>query len=166
MTAWRRRGIGLALAAALLAGCAAPPPRSPADTATSGWSGRLALTVHGEPPQRASAGFELRGAPQRGELLLSTPLGQLAARVRWDDGGAWLERPDAEPQRYADVAALTEALTGAALPLPALFDWLDGRPANVPGWTLLQLDAAQGRLHARRDAPAPVVELRLAWQRP
>ena len=166
MIAWRRRGIGMALAAALLMGCASPPPRPAADGALRAWSGRLLLTVHGQPPQRASAGFDLRGAPQRGELLLSTPLGQLVARVHWDDTGAWLQRPDTQPERYADMAALTEALTGAALPLVALFDWLDGQPTSVPGWTLLELDADQGRLHARRDLPAPVVELRLAWQRP
>lgn len=152
-------------AAVLLAGCASVP-HPVDDGSTPAWSGRLALTVHTEPAQRASASFDLRGRAQRGELLLSSPLGQALARVHWDDRGAWLERPDGSAERYPSLATLTEALTGAALPLEALFDWLAGQPADVPGWTLVHLDAAAGRLHARRDTPAPTVELRLSWQTP
>lgn len=153
----------LPLLAALLAGCATPPPPA-AEGVEPAWSGRLALLVQAEPPQRASVAFDLRGRPQRGELLLSGPLGQTLAQVRWDEAGAWLQRPDGTTERHPDMAALTEALTGAALPLAALFDWLDGRPTEVAGWTLLNLDAAAGRLHARRHAPAPLVDLRVAWQ--
>lgn len=157
----RRRWV-LALVAAALAGCATPPPPLP-EAAAPHWSGRLALTVHGDSPQRVSAMFELRGNAQTGELLLSTPLGAALAMVGWQPHGAWLQRPGGARETYADMATLTEALTGTALPLAALLDWLQGRPTEVPGWLLVQLDANAGRLHAQRTAPAPLVDLRLAW---
>ena len=156
----RRQALGWV--AALLAGCATPPPPPP-ESAGHHWSGRLALTVHSDPPQRASALFELRGDPQAGELLLSSPLGQALAHVGWNAGGAWLQRPGTAREAYPDMATLTEALTGAALPLAALFDWLQGRPTEAPGWVLVQLDATAGRLHAQRIAPTPPVDLRLTW---
>lgn len=156
----RRRALGWV--AALLAGCATPPPPPP-EAAGRRWSGRLALTVHSDPPQRASALFELRGDPQAGELLLSSPLGQALAHVGWDAGGAWLQRPGAAREPYPDMAVLTETLTGAALPLAALFDWLQGRPTEAPGWARIHHDAATGRLHAQRTAPTPLVDLRLTW---
>lgn len=160
----RMRWRGLLALAALLGGCASvPAPPSPPPPQ---WSGRLALVIHTDPVQRASAGFDLRGWAQRGELWLHGPLGQTLAQVHWNEDGAWLERPDAPAQRYPDVGALTEALTGAALPLATLLDWLQGRPSEAPGWSLLTLDADQGRLQALRHSPQPRVELRLVWQRP
>jgi outer membrane lipoprotein LolB len=52
-------------------------------------------------------------------------------------------------------------VTGAALPVAALFDWLAGRAADVAGWQVDLSLREQGRLSARRDTPRPGAELRL-----
>lgn len=159
---WRggRAAVGVAVALGLLAGCATRPPTPTPPV----WSGRLALRVDSDPPQRWSALFELDGAAERGTLQLASPLGQTLATVRWDASGAWLERPDSPPQRYDSVAALTAALTGAALPVTALFAWRAGKADPVAGWEVDLTEHAQGRLRARRTAPPPPAELRLLWQ--
>ena len=78
----RWRGVVAAVAVALLAGCATPPPPAPSKpSAASHWSGRLALSLATDPPQHWSAGFELSGTPAQGELRLSTPLGQTLATI-------------------------------------------------------------------------------------
>ncbi len=146
--------------AALLAACATPP--APAPDAT--WSGRLALTVAADPPQRWSAAFELDGSAERGALRLYSPLGARVAEVRWNADGAWLDRGDGAPQPYPDLATLTADLTGTALPVQALFDWLAGRPHPLPGWEVDLAEQPQGRLRARRLDPAPLADLRLLWQ--
>ncbi len=162
-----RRSLALtALAAAglLATGCAlrqAPTAGMPGGQ----WSGRLALAVRGEPPQSFSAGFELRGRAQAGELLLTSALGTTLALARWTPQGAELQATG-ERRRFGSMEALLEDVTGAALPLEALFDWLQGLPTAVAGWqTDLSLHA-QGRLLARRLSPGPAVELRIALEQP
>ncbi|WP_334134211.1 outer membrane lipoprotein LolB [Tepidimonas sp.] len=150
----------LAAAAALLTACASPPAPPPGGS----WSGRLALTVAVDPPQRWSAAFELEGDAERGVLRLFGPLGNLAAEVRWSPQGAWLERGDGPAQYYPDLATLTTDLTGTALPVATLFDWLAGRPTPLSGWEVDLGNHASGRLHARRLTPAPPADLRLLWQ--
>lgn len=145
---------------ALLAGCATPPPAA----APAQWSGRLALTLATDPPQHWSAGFELNGTPARGELRLHSPLGQTVATIRWDGPGAWLDRGDGAPRRYDSLAALTSDLTGAPLPVAALFAWLGGTAQEAPGWHVDLTDQPQGRLRARRSDPPPAADLRLLWQ--
>jgi len=154
-----RRGLLLA-ALALLAGCAAPP----APPAAGAWSGRLALTLASDPPQRWSAGFELTGGPRRGELRLTGPLGQTVAALRWDGPAAWLDRGDGQPRQFDSIEALTTELTGAALPIDALFAWLDGVSQAVPGWQVDLSGQPQGRLRAERTTPPPSADLRLIWQ--
>ncbi len=154
-----RRQVLLA-AAALCGGCASRPPSKPA----SGWVGRLSLQIRSEPPQSFSAAFELEGNAQQGQLLLNTPLGSALAQARWTPSQAvWVGGGDT--RRYANIEELLLAVTGAALPLGALFDWLEGRPTPVSGWQsdLTQLD--QGRLQARRSEPAPAVDLRILLDR-
>jgi outer membrane lipoprotein LolB len=51
------------------------------------------------------------------------------------------------------------------LPIAALFDWLAGRPAEVPGWQADLSGHAQGRLLAQRSLPAPVAVLRIVLER-
>jgi outer membrane lipoprotein LolB len=75
-------------AALLLMGCA--PLRPPGPRPPDLWSGRLSLSVRSEPAQSFSAGFELSGRPEAGELLLSTPLGTTLAQARWSPGQALL----------------------------------------------------------------------------
>ncbi|WP_326536395.1 outer membrane lipoprotein LolB [Pseudorhodoferax sp.] len=158
-----RRVLLLALAASLSA-CALPP-RAPAAAGEPYWNGRLALQVDGDKPQSFSAGFELRGTPQAGELSLYSPLGATLAQLRWAPGTAELQA-DGRRRQYPSIDALTEDATGTALPLPALFAWLDGRAAEVPGWQADLSRIADGRLVARRSMPLPTAELRIVLQQP
>jgi outer membrane lipoprotein LolB len=155
----------LLLAAALGLSACALPPRAPDTAGQSYWNGRLGLQVDGDKPQSFSAGFELRGAPQAGELSLYSPLGATLAQLRWAPGMAELQA-DGQRREYPSIDALTQEATGTALPLPALFAWLDGQPADVPGWQADLSRIADGRLIARRSAPLPTAELRIVLQLP
>ena len=107
----------------------------------------------------------MRGAPQAGELALYSPLGATLAQLRWAPGVAELQA-DGQRRQYPSIDALTEEATGTALPLPALFAWLDGKPAEVPGWQADLSRIADGRLSARRSQPLPTAELRIVLQQP
>jgi len=163
-----RRTAWACLATAWLAACASPPPE-PAWAA-----GRLALRVEASPQRPAqslSAGFELRGDGQQGELRLLSPLGNQVAAARWAPGLAELTTAQGE-RRFADLQALSLAVLGESLPLQALPEWLAGRPwaqaehAVLPegfaqlGWRVDTRARAQGRIEAHRAAP-PSVTLRL-----
>ncbi len=126
------------------------------------WQGRLALQLDGEPPQAYSGGFELRGSATQGELRLSTPLGQALAEVRWDASGAELRRGQ-QLTRRGNLDELTRDLTGTALPVVAMFDWLHGRDTRVDGWEADLSRHAEGRVTARRSQPAPAAQLRLVF---
>ena len=151
-------------ASLVLAGCAAPQALH-ADANNTRWSGRLSLSVDGTPPQTFAAVFDLAGNAEQGELLLTTPLGNTLGALQWSPGAALL-RDGTQQRRYASMAALTEAVTGAALPVEALFEWLQGPPADVPGWRAELSQVAQGRLQATRDAPLPTAQLRVVFERP
>ncbi len=150
--------VALALA---LAGCATSRPPTPNDTSL--WSGRLALTVHSEPPQSYSAGFELRGAPTEGELQLTSPLGTVLASVHWSPQGAEL-RQGKQLTRRPSLDELTADLGGTPLPVAALFGWLQGQTADASGWTADLSRHTEGRVVARRLQPLPTAELRLVFQ--
>lgn len=151
---------------ALSAGCASVAPRpEPAAglvgaQATAHWSGRLSLQIESDPPQAFHAGFELRGSAQAGELSLLSPLGTILATARWQPGGAELLRPDSS-QAYPDLASLSADLTGTAVPVAALFDWLRGEATVADGWSVDLSDAGAGRLRAQRHQPPPDASLRL-----
>lgn len=155
-----------AVAVALLAGCA-QVPRAPesAYEARDTRTGRLALAVQDQPGQSFSAAFELRGRPQAGELTLLNPLGATIAVLRWEPGRAVLQRPGQAPQPWPSIEAMLEQVTGAALPLAALFDWLAGTPTQVPGWEADLSQLSDGRLRARRLAPPPQADLRIVLDR-
>jgi outer membrane lipoprotein LolB len=159
--AWRLFATGALLAA--LAGCATPQ-RSPVAPGVQQWIGRLALTVEGNQSQSFSAGFELKGAPQAGELTLFTPLGGTAAVLQWAPGSATL-RSGTEVRQFPSLDALATEVTGAAIPIAALFDWLAGRATEVPGWQVDISQLEQGRLRAQRTAPPPPADLRVAFER-
>jgi outer membrane lipoprotein LolB len=149
-----------AVAAVLLTACAHPD--RPRDGEPASWSGRLSLQVQSEPAQSFSAGFELRGAADRGQLLLSSPLGSTLARLQWDGDAAQWQSAGQATRRFASLDALTTQLIGTAVPIGALFEWLEGRPLAVPGWQVdLSQLAATGRLQARRLSPLPLAELRV-----
>ena len=156
----RRHFVGL-LVALSAAGCSTP--KETAGTVAAGiraWSGRLSVELETEPRQSFFAFFELRGAADAGDLILSGPLGNAIASIRWTRTEASLRV--AETSRTFDsVETLIQTLTGAALPLGAVFAWLDGIDANTGGWMADLSKIGQGRLLARRSSPEPVVNLKL-----
>ena len=164
-------------AAALVASLAAcstlgQPP------AADGLSGRLSVRIEGQPERALSAGFELTGNAEAGQLALSGPLGATLAQARWRPGQAVLVSGTDET-RFADLDSLASAALGEAVPMAALFDWLRGRawagapstarPDGAPGFLQLgwQIDLARwadGWVDAVRSTP-PVVTVRLRLER-
>lgn len=150
--------------ALLLAACAAPPPRTPTPPGVQSWSGRLALNVEGQTRQSFSAGFELKGAPEQGELTLTNPLGGTVAVLAWAPGAATL-RSNGTTRQFNSLDELAQEATGAAIPVAALFDWLQGKSTPAEGWQPDLSQVAQGRLSARRSDPPPPADLRLVLER-
>jgi outer membrane lipoprotein LolB len=73
--------------------------------------------------------------------------------VQLSDGG--------KHQYFHSLAELTEKTTGAALPIEAIFGWLQGRNVQATGWMADLSAVSQGSLSARRTDPAPEVTLRI-----
>jgi len=154
------------VAALWLAGCATVAPPAPD---ARHWSGRLGLTVldaagQAQAQSAVSASFQLDGSPSEGSLSLSTPIGSTLAVLKWQPGHARLEA-NGTVEEYGSLDALAAAATGTPIPVAALFDWLDGRPTPVPGWTPDLSRIADGRLAAHRTQPPPPAELRLVLDR-
>lgn len=154
------RRLALVMGVSWLAACATPPDMVPGQ---KHWSGRLAMQVASDPPQSVSAGFELTGSPDAGELWLTSPLGNTVASVAWSPGSAELRQGE-QVVRRASLDALTTELGGAPLPLVALFAWLNGQPQTANGWAADLSRHAEGRITARRTDPAPTAELRIVFQ--
>lgn len=153
---------GILLATFLIAGCAHPV----SEIARNGsikdfWTGRISLNIKSEPEQFFSAGFELKGKPERGELTLISPLGSVLGVLRWSPGDAELDSGNQKIQRFDSVDALMAQATGAAVPLAALFAWLQGDNANVSGWSADLSRHGEGRISAKRAQPAPQADLRV-----
>ncbi len=156
----RRRVCAAAAIAALLPGCAQLPRSSPRASASDFWSGRLSLQVQSAPPQSLSAAFELKGAPEQGELRLHTPLGTTLLSARWSPTEAVLEAEN-QTRRFPDIQTLLLQATGADVPVTALFEWLKGRPSQADGWAADLTRHADGRITASRSLPAPAAQLRI-----
>ena len=180
----RLRAVALAFAG-VVAACTTVPPAPPAGAADI-LSGRLALRVEplaSEAPRSVSAAFDLRGDSRAGTLGLSTPLGSMLAQARWSPAQVVLTTPR-ETRRFASLDELTREALGESVPIEAWFDWLRGRPwpgapsapldaapttpSDPPGPGFRQLgwrvDLAQfgaGTIAATREAPAPIVTVRI-----
>jgi outer membrane lipoprotein LolB len=152
------------LVSALMAGCATPSRTAKLSgteqTNSPEWQGRISVQVQGDKPSSMSASFLLRGNAKNGELDLYSPLGTTLGALQWtpqlvqlSDGG--------KHQYFNSLAELTEKTTGAALPVDAIFGWLQGRDVQAPGWQADLSGATQGSLSARRTNPAPEVTLRI-----
>lgn len=129
------------------------------------WSGRMALQIDSTPPQSFSAGFELKSQKQTGELKLLSPLGSVLAQLEWTPGQARLEQ-GGQIWQNDSIDALLIQLTGAAVPLEALIDWLQAIPTRIPGWTADLKQIGKGKLWIQNvpsvSTPAqPQVTLRL-----
>ena len=84
--------------------------------------------------------------------------------ARWNAAEAVLKSGQ-DARLFRSMEELLAQATGAALPLPALFDWLIGINTPVPGWLTDLSGLAEGRLVARRQTPVPAVDLRIALDR-
>ena len=146
----------------LIAGCAHPISGAAPDSSKKElWTGRISLNIQSEPEQFFSAGFELKGKPDRGELTLISPLGNVLGVLRWSPGEAELDSGNQKIQRFDSVDALMAQATGAAVPLRALFAWLQGDNANVSGWSADLSRHGEGRISAKRAQPTPRADLRV-----
>ncbi len=146
----------------LIAGCAHPSSgTTQIESKNEFWTGRISLHVQSEPEQFFSAGFELRGKPGRGELTLISPLGNVLGVLRWSPSEAVLDSGNQKLQRFDSVDALMAQATGAAVPLSALFAWLQGDSASVSGWSADLSRQGEGRITAKRVQPAPQADLRV-----
>jgi outer membrane lipoprotein LolB len=180
----RLRAVVVAFAA-LAAACTTVPPAPPSE-ASDVLSGRLALRVEpvaSEAPRSVSAAFDLRGDSRAGTLGLSTPLGSMLAQARWSPAEVVLTTPR-ETRRFASLDELTREALGESVPIEAWFDWLRGRPwpgapsapldpaptgpSNPPapgfrqlGWRVDLSQYPAGTIAATREAPAPVVTVRI-----
>lgn len=160
---WRiaARGVMWILAIGLLTACATPRPATAPGQAS--WSGRLALKVDSTPPQSFAAGFDLQGTPLAGQLQFTTPLGNTVASVQWTPGNAELRQGE-QVTRRATLDELTTEIAGTALPVAALFAWLNGEAAEASGWQVDLSGQPEGRVSARRTQPLPSAELRIIFQ--
>ena len=127
---------------------------------TSFWAGRISLQIQSEPAQAFFASFELKGQAQNGELTLISPLGSILGTMRWSPGEAILTQ-GGSTKRFLSTDELLAQATGAAIPVSALFDWLDGKDTPTPGWMVDLSQQGNGRVTAKRVAPAPQADLRI-----
>lgn len=150
------------VASVLIAGCARPISENVLKgSLRESWTGRISLNIKSEPEQYFSAGFELKGKPDRGELTLISPIGSVLGVLRWAPGEAELDSGNQKIQRFDSVDALMAQATGAAVPLTALFAWLQGDNANVSGWSADLSRHGEGRISANRTQPTPQADLRV-----
>lgn len=152
------------LCASLLSGCAtktlSPPLTPQALIPQTEWQGRLSVTVMGTQATAMSARFLLRGDVHHGTLDLYSPLGTTVGALQWSPQLVQLD-DGKQVQNFQSLAELTEKITGAALPMAAIFNWLEGKNEPVAGWQTDLSRAQQGSLLARRTAPTPEVTLRI-----
>ena len=126
----------------LLAACAQQPrlesPPRPARESIVSYTleGRISVRRGDNARQ---AGLTWQHNADRDEIELSGPLGQKAARLSRDAGGARLETASRETVSAADWSSLAERVLGVALPLD-----------NLAHWAMATVDAEAGR-NAQRD---------------
>ena len=154
----------LGICLAWLTACVQLPQASGSLADKALWSGRLSLQVHSEPAQSFTGSFELKGSPASGELVLNSPLGNTLLVARWSPVEAVLYS-SGQARSFSSIDALIEQSTGAALPVAALFDWVDGKATTLNGWTADLQKQTEGRISARRSSPLPQTELRIILDR-
>jgi outer membrane lipoprotein LolB len=142
----RRRALA-ALAALLLAGCAAQPAQAPVDFAPQGdgpfaIAGRVTAR-HGD--DGVAANFRWRHDAGADELLFATPMGTALARLTGDARGVSLELADGTAAVAGDWDALTGRVLGAPFPVRGLAWWVRASPR--PGSAF----AAEADVHRRLE---------------
>ena len=166
----KRRACAAAIAAAgLMAGCTWLRPQTPAPF----WQGRIAIKDPRDAENNMSASFELQGNPSAGSLGLFNMLGLTLASMRWGEGFAELQS-GGETHTFKSADAMVRSSLGHSVPLSAVFGWLNGSNATVPGWEVDRSRYAERRLRARKTAAAAPgsgpnqegLELLLVWDAP
>lgn len=152
----------VALAAA---GCSSTAPGVRGGQGSEAWSGRFHLKTQAERPHSVTAIFTLEGSAKHGQLMLWSPIGTALAQATWGDDYARLVVSD-QTTHFANMDELTTTLMGSAIPVWALFDWLQGRPTAVDGWEVGLERLTAGRIEARRHHPLPVTEVRILIDSP
>jgi outer membrane lipoprotein LolB len=147
----RALGGALAVVVAFVAGCAtvAPPSvRLNNETAAAfEASGRLSAKRGSD---GVAAHFTWSHAPASDRFDVSTPLGQIVARLSGDPSGVRIERPNEAPVAYPDWGALTREVFGVAIPVDGLASWIQAQP--VAGLAFdLERDAAGRPLVLRQQ---------------
>ena len=154
------------LMSALLVGCATPNrstrPLSTEQANSPEWQGRISVQVQGDNPSSMSASFLLRGDAKNGELDLYSPLGTTLGALQWTPQLVQLS-DGSQHQYFTSLAELTEKTTGAALPIDALFEWLQGRDAQVRPGRQGREDEGRHQVHHADLGPA---QLGVAAQSP
>lgn len=124
-----RRTAIVALAGAVLAGCAAPARIGP-DTGTAFQrTGRFAVTVKefSGKQDAVQGGFAWMDTGQVLTLDLSNPLGSTLARVTVDNGLATLTHSNGSQEYAPHADALVEKVLGSPVPVAGLRAWLRGQ---------------------------------------
>ena len=93
-------------------------------------------------------------------MTLISPIGTILSILRWSPLETVMES-GREVQRFESMDALLEKTTGAAIPVAALFDWLEGKNTSFNGWIADVSQQGNGRITARRVDPAPQADLRI-----
>jgi outer membrane lipoprotein LolB len=100
-----------------------------------------------------AAVFDWDHAPNRDRIDLSSPFGQVYARIDGGSDRVVVERPDGAKETFRDWRAMTDALLGAPVPMDDLAYWIRG------------VARAGATSSAERDASGRVVVLRQqAWE--
>jgi len=147
----RALGGALAIVVVLAAGCATVAPsavRSTNETAAAfEASGRLSAKRGSE---GVAAHFTWSHAPSSDRFDVSTPMGQIVARLSGDPSGVRIERPSEAPVAYPDWGALTREVFGVAIPVDGLASWIQAQPVAGPAFDL-ERDAAGRPLVLRQQ---------------
>jgi outer membrane lipoprotein LolB len=178
---WRTLLLTTAFTLATLSGCATvTPPTVAPDPLARSYVGRMAVKVEGDESRSFTAGFDLQGTDQRGQLALISPIGTQVGRAVWQPGHVVWQSADGD-RRFETLDALSQALLGDVLPLGALFDWMAGRPwsgeVSRPladtaggfrqlGWDVQTGRVTEGVIVAQRRLPIPTVTVRIKLDAP
>lgn len=121
--------VGFWLLVLVLSGCAAPDPGHQTSGVLEQRHGRFSVqsTEAGQLPETVQGNFVWRKLASGWQLDLNSPLGATLARLTVVPGQAVLERPDAPPRRAVSGQMLLADVLGAAVPVDALEDWMQGR---------------------------------------
>ena len=142
------------MSACVLAACAtAPPARPDAPPAVAtdqpfSIGGRLSAK---RGTNGAAAVFNWDHAGNRDRIDLSSPFGQVYARIDGTNGRVLVERPDGATESFPDWSAMTVALLGAPIPMDDLAFWIRGT-ARAGATSSVERDASGRVLVLRQEA--------------